>query len=151
MTLTPRESLRLDSVENVEDALTEPGQWFLDHSGARGTWTLTYLARPGENPNLGNVVIPQTAPPLVRTYNLRHVTFQGLTFAYDNYTVPDTGHPGRELELTSHRHYRSRIRNTSPSIQGRSSIFPAPASKYSPAFQQTAGNHRHSIRRLHGV
>jgi hypothetical protein len=33
-------------VENVEDALTEPGQWFLDHSGAPGTWTLIYLAKP---------------------------------------------------------------------------------------------------------
>jgi len=86
-------------VENVEDALTEPGQWFLDHSGERGTWTLTYLAKPGENPNVGNVVIPQTEPPLVRTSNLRHVTFQGLTFAYDNYTVPDSGHPSRELEI----------------------------------------------------
>jgi hypothetical protein len=86
-------------VENVEDALTEPGQWFLDHSAAPGAWTLTYLAKPGENPNAGNVVIPQTAPPLVRTSNLRHVTFQGLTFAYDNYTVPDAGHPGRELEI----------------------------------------------------
>ena len=86
-------------VENVADALTEPGQWFLDHSGERGTWTLTYLAKPGENPNIGNVVIPQTEPPLVRTSKLRHVTFQGLTFAYDNYIVPDKGHPGRELEI----------------------------------------------------
>ena len=30
---------------------------------------------------------------------MRHVTFQGLTFAYDNYTVPGAGHPGRELEI----------------------------------------------------
>lgn len=86
-------------VENVEDALTEPGQWFLDHSGAPGTWTLTYLANPGEDPNIGNVVIPQTEPPLVRTSDLKHVTFQGLTFAYDNYLLPPDGHPGRELEI----------------------------------------------------
>jgi len=33
-------------VENVEDALSEPGQWFLDHSTAPGAWTLTYLAKP---------------------------------------------------------------------------------------------------------
>jgi hypothetical protein len=86
-------------VENVENALTEPGQWFLDHSGAPGTWTLTYLAKSGENPNIGNVVIPQTKPPLVKTSDLQHVTFQGLTFAYDNYLVPDKGHPGRQLEI----------------------------------------------------
>ena len=86
-------------VENVEDALTEPGQWFLDHSGAPGTWTLTYFAKPGENPNIGNIVIPQTEPPLVRTSNLQHVTFQGLTFAYDNYVLDCDGHPGRELEI----------------------------------------------------
>jgi hypothetical protein len=85
-------------VENAEDALTEPGQWFLDRSVPRA-WTLTYLARPGENPNVGDVVIPQTVPPLVRTDKLQHVTFQGLTFAYDNYTVPGAGHPGRELEI----------------------------------------------------
>ncbi|HMH45051.1 MAG TPA: hypothetical protein VK557_16295, partial [Pyrinomonadaceae bacterium] len=86
-------------VENVEDALTEPGQWFLDHSGAPGTWTLTYLARPAENPNIGNVIIPQTQPPLVTASGLQHVTFQGLTFAYDNYLVPLAGHPGRELDI----------------------------------------------------
>lgn len=86
-------------VENVEGALSEPGQWFLDHSGAPGTWTLIYLARPGENPNIGNVVIPQTQPPLVRTSNLQHVTFQGLTLAYDNYLVDPAGHPGRQMEI----------------------------------------------------
>jgi hypothetical protein len=86
-------------VENVEDSLTEPGQWFLDHSGAPGTWTLTYLAKPGENPNVDDVIIPQTKPPLVRTSNLQHVMFQGLTFAYDNYVVADAGHPGRQMEI----------------------------------------------------
>jgi hypothetical protein len=85
-------------VENVEEALTEPGQWFLDHTVA-GAWTLTYLAKTGENPNFANVVIPQTPPPLVTTDKLHHVTFQGLTFAYDNYTLPPKGHPGRELEI----------------------------------------------------
>jgi hypothetical protein len=85
-------------VENVQSALTEPGQWFLDRTVA-GAWTLTYLAKPDENPNVGNVIIPQTAPPLVRTYKLHNVTFQGLTFNYDNYTLSANGHPGRELEI----------------------------------------------------
>lgn len=85
-------------VENVEDALTEPGQWFLNHSVA-GKYTLTYLAYPGENPNFADVEIPQTPPPFVRTFNLQYVTFQGLTFQQDNYTLPCEGHPSRELEV----------------------------------------------------
>jgi hypothetical protein len=35
-------------VENVQDELTLPGQWFLDRSAS--PWTLTYLANPNEDP-----------------------------------------------------------------------------------------------------
>jgi uncharacterized protein (TIGR03437 family) len=72
-------------VENVADALTQPGQWFLDRSTT--PWTLTYLANPGENPNNDTVIVPQLSPILVAS-NLAYVTFQGLTFAHDNFTVP---------------------------------------------------------------
>uniref|UniRef100_Q01N79 IPT/TIG domain-containing protein n=1 Tax=Solibacter usitatus (strain Ellin6076) TaxID=234267 RepID=Q01N79_SOLUE len=82
-------------LENVEDALTQPGQWFLDRSAT--PWTLTYLANPGEDPNAGVVVIPQLAQLLVAS-NLQYVTFQGLTFEHDNYTLPFTGHISSELE-----------------------------------------------------
>ena len=82
-------------VENVEDALAQPGQWYLDRSGA--AWILTYLAKPGENPNTGTVIVPQ-APQLLVATGLRYVTFRGLTFENDNYTVPLTGHPSAELE-----------------------------------------------------
>ena len=46
-------------VENVQDDLTQPGQWFLDRSTT--PWTLTYLANPGENPNTDTVIVPQLA------------------------------------------------------------------------------------------
>ena len=82
-------------IENVQDALTQPGQWFLDRSAA--TWTLTYLANPGENPNTDTVIVPQAAQVLVAT-NLQYVTFQGLTFEHDNYTLPFAGHVSMELE-----------------------------------------------------
>ena len=82
-------------VENVEDALTQPGQWFLDRSAA--PWVLTYLANPGEDPNADTVVIPQLAQLLVGS-NLKNVTFQGLTFEHDDYTLPFTGHVSTELE-----------------------------------------------------
>ena len=82
-------------VENVQDQLTQPGQWFLDHSTT--PWTLTYLANSGENPNNDAVVIPQLPQVLVAS-NLQYVTFQGLTFAHDNYTLPAAGHVSSELE-----------------------------------------------------
>ncbi|MFI5167754.1 MAG: right-handed parallel beta-helix repeat-containing protein [Thermoanaerobaculales bacterium] len=75
-------------VENVEDQLTQPGQWFLDRSVS--PWRLTYLANPGENPNTDTVVVPQLAQVVVAS-NLQYVTFQGLTFEHDNYTVPAAG------------------------------------------------------------
>ena len=82
-------------VENVEDELTQPGQWFLDRSAT--PWTLTYLANPGENPNADQVIVPQ-APQLLVATGLQYVTFQGLTFEHDDYTVPPAGHASSELE-----------------------------------------------------
>ncbi|MGA8764143.1 MAG: putative Ig domain-containing protein [Candidatus Sulfotelmatobacter sp.] len=72
-------------VENLKDAFTQPGQWFLDRS--KTPWTLTYLANAGENPNTDTVIIPQMTQVLVAT-GLQYVTFQGLTFEHDNWTVP---------------------------------------------------------------
>ncbi len=78
-------------IENVEDDLTQPGQWFLDRSTT--PWTLTYLANSGENPNTDTVVVPQLPQVLVAS-GLEYVTFQGLTFGHDNYTMPLTGYDG---------------------------------------------------------
>ena len=82
-------------VDNVEDDLTLPSQWFLDRSTS--SWTLTYLANPGENPNADLVIVPQVAQVLVAS-GLEYVTFRGLTFEHDNYTIPAAGHPSAELE-----------------------------------------------------
>ena len=75
-------------IENVQDAFAEAGQWFLDRSSK--PWTLYYLANPGENPNADTVVIPQL-PEVLLAYDIQYVTFQGLTFAHGNYTIPDEG------------------------------------------------------------
>jgi len=86
-------------VENVQDALALPGQWFLDRSAT--PWTLTYLAQPGENPNTDSVVIPQLKQVLV-AWQLQYVTFQGLTFEHDNYTVPAEGDdPDLKLDVSA--------------------------------------------------
>ena len=82
-------------VENVQDALTQPGQFFVDRSAT--PWTLTYLANPGENPNTDLVMVPQL-PQLLVASGLEYVTFQGLTFEHDNYAVPALGHRSSEME-----------------------------------------------------
>ncbi|HUK12171.1 MAG TPA: right-handed parallel beta-helix repeat-containing protein [Thermoanaerobaculaceae bacterium] len=82
-------------VDNVQDALTEPGQWFLDRAAT--PWTLTYLANAGENPNTDLVIVPQLSQVLVAS-NLEYVTFRGLTFEHDDYTEPAAGHISVELE-----------------------------------------------------
>jgi hypothetical protein len=76
-------------VENLKNALTQPGQWFLDRS--KTPWTLTYLPNSGENPPTDTVIVPQTTQVLVAT-GLEYVTFQGLTFEHDDWTVPSTGY-----------------------------------------------------------
>jgi hypothetical protein len=74
-------------IENVH-AFTDPGQWFLDRSSTPGT--LYYIANPGEDPNTDTVVIPQLAEVLLAS-DIQYVTFQGLTFAHGNYTIPNEG------------------------------------------------------------
>jgi len=78
-------------IENVKEALKNPGQWYLDRctdppgcASSEGAWTLTYLARPGEDPNKMPVIVPQV-PQLVVADGLRFVTFKGLTFSHDNW------------------------------------------------------------------
>jgi len=83
-------------VENLKNAFTEPGQWFLDRS--KTPWTLTYLANSGENPPTDTVIIPQMTQVLVAT-GLQYVTFQGLTFEHDNWTVPiPLGYPSVSMD-----------------------------------------------------
>ena len=84
-------------IENVKDALSQPGQWFLDRSAT--PWTLTYLANSGENPNSDSVMIPQSSQVLTAT-NLQYVTFKGLTFEHDNYPLPSTGYASTQQDPT---------------------------------------------------
>jgi len=83
-------------IENVQDQLTQPGQWFLDRSTT--PWMLTYLAASGENPNADTVIVPQVTEILVAS-NLQYVTFLGLTFEHDNYTLPAAGEAVPDLGL----------------------------------------------------
>lgn len=86
-------------VENIKDEFTQAGQWFLDRSHT--PWTLNYLANSGENPNTDTVIIPQmpvASPQVLVATNLQYVTFQGLTFEHDNFTVPAQGYAYERLD-----------------------------------------------------
>lgn len=82
-------------VENVKEALGEPGEWYLDRSSR--PWQLTYIPRPGESPDKDMVMVPQLAR-LIAADNLSYVTFKGLTFAHDNWVVPPEGHGSLQSE-----------------------------------------------------
>jgi hypothetical protein len=85
-------------VENIEDELTVPGQWFLNRS-VTGAWVLNYMvANAGENPNTDTVMIPQQAQIFTAT-GLQYRTFYGITFANDNFVVSSTGYAGSQAEL----------------------------------------------------
>lgn len=82
-------------VENVKNLLTQGGQWFLDRSAT--PWTLSYVANPGEDPPTDLIVVPQSTQVWTGT-NLSYVTFTGLTFEHDNFTVPSAGYVSSQQE-----------------------------------------------------
>jgi centrosomal CEP192-like protein len=82
-------------VENVQDALMLPGQWFLDRSVS--PMNLSYLANAGENPNTDTVIVPQLTQLIIAS-NLQYVDFEGLTFEHDRFVVPAAGYTSGELE-----------------------------------------------------
>lgn len=82
-------------VENVQDSLQLPGQWFVDRS--QTPWVLNYIANPGENPNTDTVVIPQ-AGQVFNASGLNNRSFIGLTFCCDNFVVSSIGYFGSQAE-----------------------------------------------------
>lgn len=90
---------------NVKDALSEPGEFYLD----RQTGQLTYLPRPGETPESAVVVAPRLDQLLVLAGDvpgrkwLQQVQFRGLEFAHTNWSYPPGGvcYPQAEVGLES--------------------------------------------------
>jgi hypothetical protein len=79
-------------VENVFEACTQPGDWYLDRVEQR----LYYLPRPGEDPATTDVVAP-VAWQLVRVEGrpadqqwVEFVRFANLTFRYTDWLLPPT-------------------------------------------------------------
>ncbi len=82
-------------LDNVFEALTEPGEWYLD----RATGDLHYLPLPGEEPETAVVVAPML-PELVRigaddgNGPVSGVTFDGVTFCHSEWRLPEGGTGG---------------------------------------------------------
>lgn len=80
-------------LENLREALDEPGEWCLDRDG-----TLSYRPRPGENLAQAEVVAPVVeqfvrfaGDPAAGLF-VEHLTLRGLRFRYGQYVLPPQGH-----------------------------------------------------------
>ncbi len=79
-------------IENFREALDEAGEWYLDETGV-----LSYLPLPGECPETAQAVAPVTTAFLqfkgdaLSEQWISNVAFEGLTFCYAAYFLPDRG------------------------------------------------------------
>jgi hypothetical protein len=88
-------------VDNVREALRDPGQWYLD----RPVGLLTYIPKVGEQPDQAVVIAPRLEQVLVlqgdlaRKIWVQHIQFRGLTFAHTNWNLPITGQDFAQAEI----------------------------------------------------
>jgi hypothetical protein len=88
-------------VDNVREALSEPGQWYLD----RPLGQLTYISKPGQQPGQAVVIAPRLEQLLVlqgdltKKRGVQHIQFSGLSFAHTNWTLPPTGQDFPQAEI----------------------------------------------------
>ena len=77
-------------VENVPEAVVDPGQWYLDHAAGR----LYYIPMPGETIDATEAVLPRVPQLLLLCGDPDHnryvefLTFRGLTFEYTDWVKP---------------------------------------------------------------
>lgn len=88
-------------VENVREALGEPGEWYLDWR----TGVLTYWPMPGEDMTKAEVIAP-AVEQLVRLEGnvdearfVEYVTFRGLTFCHTTAPLAEKGHAYSQAEM----------------------------------------------------
>ena len=78
-------------LDNVFEALTEPGEWYLD----RGEGRLYYLPRKGETPEKTEVIAPRCLQLVALVGNpeenqfVEHVRFENICFAHTDWRHPD--------------------------------------------------------------
>jgi hypothetical protein len=88
-------------VDNVREALGEPGQWYLDRTSGE----LTYVPLPGEKPESCAIIAPRLerlvvveGDPAARRW-VEHVRFRGLTLAHANWAMPGRGQACGQAEV----------------------------------------------------
>lgn len=88
-------------IENVKAALDEPGEWILERDG-----TLYYIPRPGEDMTKAEVIAPVceefiriSGQPELGLY-VENIAFEGLSFQYGQYVLPETGHGDGQAEVS---------------------------------------------------
>ena len=79
---------------NVKEALSTPGEWYWD----RAEKTLTYLSKPGENPNKLGVFVPRLAS-LLTIDGATDITLLGITFAHSAWLCPPEGNSFYQAEV----------------------------------------------------
>ena len=88
-------------IDNVREALNEPGEWYLDRS--RGE--LTYIPKSGEQPDRTVAIAPRLEQLLVLQGDLankrwiQRIEFHGLSFAHTNWTLPSLGQAFPQAEM----------------------------------------------------
>ena len=85
-------------VENVEEALDEPGEWYID----RKTGAFTYLPMEGETLRASRIIAPALPVILAMTgdYSNRafvsHIIFSNIVFAHNDSPLPREGYGGSQ-------------------------------------------------------
>ena len=88
-------------VENVKEALTEPGEWYLDTR----TGVLEYIPRSGERADRLDVWAPRLdhlvefAGDVTNRRWVEHVQLRGLTLAHTNWVCPPEGYQAPQAEV----------------------------------------------------
>lgn len=87
-------------IENVREALQDPGEWYLD----RKTGILTYLPLPGELPNRTVVIAPRLrqlvllqGKPAEHKW-VQNIEFRSIVFAHTNWNSPPEGNAFAQAE-----------------------------------------------------
>ncbi len=103
-------------LDNVFEELKEPGEFYLD----RRTGRLTYVPRPGEDPQKTEVFAPCTLQLLALTGDtdrgecVEFLRFRGITFEHTDWRHPDVSDDGARfiepsgdhIQFENRRHYR---------------------------------------------
>ncbi len=88
-------------VENVKEALSDPGEWYLD----RKTGVLTYIPKPGEDPATAEIIAPclntllRVTGDIAQRKFVSNLVLRGLSFQYSNWVTPPEGNNYAQAEV----------------------------------------------------